>query len=90
MLAAADTFTPLDRGPFTGTVVAPGTITIVVPEITVVLPCRGIFGLTGSVVGPFIMSSVVPLITVSCPRDIRVETGMVVGPGITRKGNPDM
>lgn len=44
----------------TGTEVAEGRITIVVPEMTVVLPWSGRLGFTGTVVGPVKTANVEP------------------------------
>jgi hypothetical protein len=47
-----------------GTVLAPLTITVVVPSMTVVEPWIEKFGYAGIVVGPAITNSVVPSMTV--------------------------
>jgi hypothetical protein len=68
----------------TGTEVADGRTTIVVPDITVVLPCSGRLGFRGTVVGPVKTANVVPETTVMLPG----RAGIVVCWGITRRGVP--
>jgi len=68
----------------TGTEVADGRTTIVVPDITVVLPCNGRLGFTGTVVGPVKTANVEPETTVTLPG----SAGIVVWCGITKRGVP--
>jgi hypothetical protein len=68
----------------TGTEVAEERTTIVVPDITVVLPSNGMFGFTGTVVGPVKTANVEPAATVMLPG----SAGIVVWCGMTKRGVP--
>jgi hypothetical protein len=79
---------------FAATVVAPVTTTIVVPEITVLLPSMSKASLTGMVFGPAIISLLLPsTMIVNCPPLVEsVCKGRVteVWEGKMRKGVPEM
>jgi hypothetical protein len=68
----------------TGTAVAEERTTIVVPEITVVLPSSGRLGFAGTVVGPVKTANVEPDTIVMLPG----RAGMVVRFGMTKREVP--